>query len=454
MSKKVISILLSGAMLVSMFCVGFGALTASAADDTSTFYFLAPRTEGTNYFAKNDEIGYWYWGGTAFPEGTSWPGPLADKAEEVGKDVYKITIPDDETGLVFNAHVDAGEADEAGNYADPATAAVAFQTQDITDIEVFGDTDNRNKIYVLDLSTTTEGGKPKTAGSWYSIDPTAADYYRLSDAYKAYNIENDTATPDTATPGDSDTTSKPSTDDKKYSSGSSVTVTYKVGGINDLGSISSVITYNADVLELDTAAYTDKRGNGVWYEKGEVKPNVAINSTDAGVEIGVLTEDGEFGSDFTDETTLVTVAFKAKADFNKDDLGIALNTTKFMEVTENGSVDITDKAGDYVSIDVTLPEAKPVKPDTDTSSDTSSANSSVSSTTSSEKATDSDKKETKDPSSDSSKTTSSSTTSTSTKTTGTTSTVQTAGTFAVLSLVVILMAAAGVVIYTRKKTEE
>ena len=40
MSKKVISIVLSVAMVLAVLCVGFGALTASA--DTVTYYFLAP----------------------------------------------------------------------------------------------------------------------------------------------------------------------------------------------------------------------------------------------------------------------------------------------------------------------------------------------------------------------------------------------------------------------------
>ena len=39
MSKKLISLFLSAAMLAAIFCVGFDALSASA-DDNVTYYFL------------------------------------------------------------------------------------------------------------------------------------------------------------------------------------------------------------------------------------------------------------------------------------------------------------------------------------------------------------------------------------------------------------------------------
>ena len=57
MSKKVISILLSAAMLVAMFCVGFGAVSA-AADDTRTYYVRAPDNYSkTEASAANTDVG-------------------------------------------------------------------------------------------------------------------------------------------------------------------------------------------------------------------------------------------------------------------------------------------------------------------------------------------------------------------------------------------------------------
>ena len=107
MSKKVISILLSAAMLVAIFCVGFGALSASA-DDNVTYYFLAP----DNYFkteagASNTNVGYYFWeaGGNG-----AWPGQAATPAPEVHPNAFKISVPnnDNVATIIFNAFVDAG----------------------------------------------------------------------------------------------------------------------------------------------------------------------------------------------------------------------------------------------------------------------------------------------------------------------------------------------------------
>ena len=115
MSKKVISILLSAAMLVAMLCVGVGAVTASA--DTVTYYFLAP----DEYFATNNSVGYYYW---SPEENGPWPGLEMTPAPEVGDNVFKCEAPDmDSTStIIFNAFVDAGTP------ADPELAAYAHQT--------------------------------------------------------------------------------------------------------------------------------------------------------------------------------------------------------------------------------------------------------------------------------------------------------------------------------------
>ena len=136
MSKKVISVLLSVAILATMLCVGVGMLTASA--DTVTYYFLAP----DSYLQTNDTVGVYYW---QPKEPAPWPGVEMKKAESVGKNVFSTTVGDnDETEfIIFNAFVDAGSP------ADPALAAVAHQT---VNVELNGNDKYENfygMIYVL-----------------------------------------------------------------------------------------------------------------------------------------------------------------------------------------------------------------------------------------------------------------------------------------------------------------
>ena len=356
--KKTVSFCLAVIMLISTLLTANAVQTKKEASENdnnySTFYFLAPRTEETNYFALNDNIGYYYWLG--LPNDVLWPGYEAEKAPEIGKDVYRATVPEEVSTLIFNAFVYAGE--EYEDDYDAEKEQFAFQTQEITDIEVWEGNDHRNEIYVLDLSTTGEV-RPHTSGGWFSTDPESDNYYRLSDWYKAYNIENDT-----------DTSDSPNPNNKKYKAGDTVTVTYNIHDISNFGAVNSVIAYNADILEADDDAFLDKRGNSKWYEEGSIEPNLAINNTKDGIKIGVVTTIPEYGSDFSDETVLVTVQFKAKSDFDEEDLGISLVTKRFTEVADNSTVDITDSAYSHISISVYLPEIADTNTDTHITTDT------------------------------------------------------------------------------------
>ena len=478
MSKKVISILLSAAMLVAMFCVGFGAVSASA-DGEATYYFLAP----DNYFkteagAANTDVGYYYW---APAENAKWPGEKMTPAPEVHPNAFKVTMPDSDTvaAMVFNAFVDAGTPQ------DPELAKVAHQTSDVyLDLD-----DYNNMIFVLDLNNMTENplsGALSAGGDFFPLDS-----FTESDNYKTYGFTEAEPTPELTS--DSDTTPvTPAPTTAAYKEGDAITVEYKVNDVEGLGAISSVIAYDHDALELDTEAFTDKKGNKTWYSKDADGLTVALNNTENGIEIGVNTTDPEFGTD-VEAHSLLTFVFKAKKALDSLDGAISVDTSTFKLISGGATVDALDQAASTVTIAASAPENPEPTTDTDTAVDTDTAKAAATDSdkasdtdtaavgtdtavdgtdTATAPATDSDKasdsakdSDSSDKGTDSAKSTDTSKSSSSspssvapgktgTTTTTTTPTVATAGTFAVISLVVILMAAAGVVIYTRKKTEE
>lgn len=488
MSKKVISILLSAAMLVAMLCVGVGAVTASA-DDTVTYYFLAP----DDYFATNDSVGYYYW---APEENAAWPGLAMTPAPEVGKNVFKCEAPDmDSTStIIFNAFVDAG------NPADPALAAVAHQTVNInTEGYMEGESETYDAlgmelddfygmIYVLnnnEKSINEFSGAATTAGEWFSIDPSAVNYYKNFDKfYGSYNFSDDTdVTSDTDVTPDTDVNTD--TEKKQYHAGDVVEVSYNVGNVPNATCITASVFFNTDVLDYTEGDYTLPALQGSMSVNDSQVPNDLAHYQGPG-ELRVVNTyniDGKEMYFAGEKAPVVTYKFTAKTDFNVEDMDLSFLTQEIGNMTDGQDLVVFDnfywdpeveKTNTFSSISYVItcnhePETdSDVVSDTDTStdSDTPSSRPSTDSdkpsdtdttsskpSTDSDKTTDSDKKDTNDNAS-SKKTSSTSTTSKTTTTTSNAATVQTAGTFAVVSLVVILMAAAAVVLYTRKKTEE
>jgi len=473
MSKKVISIVLSAAMLVAMLCVGVGAVTASA-DDTYTYYFLA----ADNFFkpeagASNSSVGVYWWQPS---EVAPWPGIEMTAAPEVGENVFKIEgVSPDTTTVIFNAFVDAG------NPADPKLAAVAHQTININTEGYDADcpyddtvaTDNFNNwIYVLDRNDITVNeysGAQTTGGAWFTLD----NYKDNEQYYGSYGFGADTTSDTDAAPAESDA----DTAAKKYHAGDTVTATVEFGGITcngeagKIGAYNYDVNYNADVLKYESCE--QKTTGGMPLANG---------ATAGVVKLGNMAATG-LDQDFTGAKAPVAVlTFTVTAD--TDDLGITGACTSLSGMSQDGSateklvgVDNPDDPYSDLVVDVTCPHDTDtetetdttVEPDTDTTapvdSDTDTTvkpdtdttvkpdTDTTKKDTDTAKASDSDKKGTGDNASKTSSTTSGAKGTTST--TGTsTATVQTAGTFAVVSLVVILMAAAAVVLYTRKKTEE
>ena len=466
MSKKVISVLLSVAILATMLCVGVGMLTASA--DTVTYYFLAP----DSYLQTNDTVGVYYW---QPKEPAPWPGVEMKKAESVGKNVFSTTVGDnDETEfIIFNAFVDAGSP------ADPALAAVAHQT---VNVELNGNDKYENfygMIYVLanddaHKSVDELSGAVKGSGEWFSIDPSAPDYYKNSkEFYGSYGFKEEN--PDDA--------------NKEVHKDDTVKVSLTLGGVANAGTLTDYIKFDSSTLK-----YTSERTinqtegatvlvNDSFSEEDGLKNTVAV-----GAVFNPLGTEMAYAGD---PTAVVTFNFTALKDMTLADAKAAVSQIA-EEITkiDPEKSDVVDVYTNYdlknegnaftgLAFDVVCPHKEDPSSSEASSSATSSAasssaTSSAASSSASSSATSSAASSTTSSkaSSTGSSTTSSSTSSTKSSTSSSSNTsnkntsnstkstasngaaVPTAGTFAVVSLIVVLMAAASVVLYTRKKTEE
>ena len=473
MSKKVISILLSAAMLVAMLCVGAGAVTASAAD-SNTYYFLAP----DNFFkseagAVNDKVGVYWWQPS---ENAAWPGAEMTAAPEVGDNVFKVEgVGSDTTTIIFNAFVDAG------NPADPELAKVAHQTVNINTEGYDGDapydenlvTDDFNGwIYVLDCNAkdVNEFSQAETTGgAWFKLD----DYKSNEQYYGSYGFSAEETT-DSEAPAEETTDSEapaetdseapaetdseaPAADGQAIKAGETITVQVTVGDVKidgeaaKLGAYNYDVNYNADVLEYVEGK--DETTGGM----------PLVNANTAGtVKLATMAALG-LTEDFSGEKAPVyTLTFKTTKDTTEGELGLTGKCTSLTAVTADGSntktlIGVNNPDDSLTALKITLPEVEEPTPSVPTSSVPSSSVPSSSTPSSSKPASSSQasSKATPDNASSSSKgSTSTAKAATTTTTTTAAAPVQTAGTFAVVSLVVILMAAAAVVLYTRKKTEE
>ncbi len=464
MSKKVISILLSAAMLVAMLCVGVGSVTA-AADDTYTYYFLAP----DNFFkteagASNSSVGVYWWQPEALA--LTWPGVEMTAAPEVGENIFKIeNVSPDTTTVIFNAFVDAG------NPADPKLAAVAHQTTDINTegydadeaYEGCPECENFNgMIYVLNLNekSINDFSKAETiGGAWFTLD----DYKNNETYYGSYGFAADDKKGDT-TP--SDTT--PATADEPtgakgaagtaYKAGEQEVVTIKFGNIEKgatIGAYNYEIYYDPEFVEL---ALNDK-GKPIKEDLAvneDSAPTTVLNTDEPGlVKVAMMAAEGIENDVSGAPVDIFKLTFNVKKDASK--LGIEGKCTSLTLIKNGEQVSVLgptiDAADTFSVMDVPAGKEEPA-PASSKPADTSSKTTDSSSKNESKKDTSSttSKKSTNDNAS--SKSSSNANSAKGTTSNGTVATVQTAGTFAVVSLVVILMAAAAVVLYTRKKTEE
>ena len=175
MSKKLLSLVLAVAMVMSIFCVAFSTTAAADENDpTLTYYFLAP----DNWTANGEKVSLYSCGPGWSPELAGWPGFEMTAAPEIGKNVYKASISVVGVMLIFN-----NKADDLGSIQTASFDA----SRDNTGKKNIG-----NSIFLI---TDLAAGEPPVA--WYSLNPDDANYYRKSEAYAAYNISDDTTPTET-----------------------------------------------------------------------------------------------------------------------------------------------------------------------------------------------------------------------------------------------------------------
>ena len=288
----------------------------------ATYYFLAPDSYcNTEKGAANADVGVWFWGGDlGMPAGSKWPGPVAKAETEIGENVFSFKVPYDATGLIFNAHVDAGDP------ADPVLAAVAHQTKNIEDVE---DGEHDGMIYVLDLKNDVEigdNGAAKAGGAWFSLDPTADNYYKNSANYATYKDATDT--PDVPAKTEHDVVIPTELNDKSYKAGDEVIFTYKLGNIDNLAALNAEIAYNAGFLEV-VSVDTAKGNNDV----------VVVNTgNDGKVYIGATFDAQKGTSSYAkDAAQVCRITFKAKKDLKLVDLGVKSYITYLLTTDGNGT---------------------------------------------------------------------------------------------------------------------
>ena len=480
MSKKVISVLLSVAIVATMLCIGVGMVTASA--DTVTYYFLAP----DSYLSTNGTVGIYYW---QPQEPAKWPGVEMKKEESIGKNVFSAQVGDnDETEtIIFNAFVDAGDP------ADPALAAVAHQTEDIS---VIGDADHTNyygMIYVLanddDHKKVNEStGAVKGSGKWFSLDPESPEYYKNSkEFYGSYGFPEEN--PDDA--------------NKEVHKDDTVKVSLTLGGVAKAGTLTSYIKFDSGLLKYTGNKSTTADGqllvNDTFAEEDNLKDTIIV-----GAVFDAEGTDAYAG----DPAEVYTFEFTALQDTNLADVKAAVSQFA-EEITKIENQEVVDVYTNYNHIeegnafsDLAFAVECPHTDDTSSTSSTSTSSTSTSSTgtsstggtsststsststsstgtsstgtsstdgtsstgtsstgsvsqgSSSTGVTSKDSSSKGDSSTGSSKASSASSSKPTSSTPANGSAIQTAGTFAIISLVVVLMAAAAVVLYSRKKTEE
>ena len=206
MSKKLLSLILAVAMVMSIFAIGFSTVAAADGEtnpgtdgeetNTFTYYVLAPDNESTPAM--------WFWG---LPAGQNagdickWDEKgdhfAMTAAPEVGKQVFSYALSADATGFLFADFKDGKQTRDlnkrgykpAVNTDDEDDRAVCNYATTDEELSNFGkqlDIDNFNNMIFVCEDTNADG---QFVGSWYSIDPEAKNYYRNSDAYKALNVQ-------------------------------------------------------------------------------------------------------------------------------------------------------------------------------------------------------------------------------------------------------------------------
>ena len=138
MSKKLISIIVSCALVLSLALVGVIGVSAAidtdgryvpskGVEETRKLYFLMPESWKSEKYNANDAGAYWWNGADACGslDGTSvgapWPG-YKMQVENAENNIFYVDLPTDVPNIIFNNYLNGGERTE-----DPETGKVTFQ---------------------------------------------------------------------------------------------------------------------------------------------------------------------------------------------------------------------------------------------------------------------------------------------------------------------------------------
>ena len=138
MTKKLISMLLSIAMVLSVAVVGITGVSAAidndgryvpseSVEETHRIYFLMPESWKSEKYNANDAGAYWWNGSDACSSldgtsvGAAWPG-YKMQVENAENNIFYVDLPTDAPNIIFNNYLNGGERTE-----DPETGKVTFQ---------------------------------------------------------------------------------------------------------------------------------------------------------------------------------------------------------------------------------------------------------------------------------------------------------------------------------------
>ena len=138
MSKKLISIIVSCALVLSLALVGVIGVSAAidtdgryvpskGVEETHKIYFLMPESWKSEKFNAADAGAYW-WNGSdpcgsldGASVGAAWPG-YKMQVENAENNIFYVDLPTDVPNIIFNNYLNGGERTE-----DAATGKVTFQ---------------------------------------------------------------------------------------------------------------------------------------------------------------------------------------------------------------------------------------------------------------------------------------------------------------------------------------
>lgn len=157
MSKKLISLLLSVVLAVSMFAVAAVSVSAEVDEqgryiptegvDTYKYYFYMPSDW---YNDRASQAGIYWWIGSDSP--SAWPGYNAYEADADG--IYYSSVPVDATTVIWNNAFDGGEDTTSPDYAK------AIQTSDISSqFCSLGDSEVYDSAFFEEMESSYESDK-------------------------------------------------------------------------------------------------------------------------------------------------------------------------------------------------------------------------------------------------------------------------------------------------------